>query len=381
MQKRHLFLLTMAVVFSFCPLLLGGNPDSQPEVRVAIVQDTGSLSIRISGAYEIVNPADQKVLSRGRNLKVTAAVSRNAILLGTEVFNQRSVAIRAGDSLILIDGRKFAGSIQLVRKDNGRLLVINRIGLEDYVKGILYHEVSHYWPMEVLKAQAIVCRTYAVYQIQESKRRDYDVTSDTYSQVYGGRTSERYRTTKAVEQTRGQVLAYRDKILPAYFHAVCGGHTEDASMLWNTELPPLKGLACPYCKEAPHYQWHAVLSLSEIEDKLQAAGYPAYAHIKDIQMLDRDASGRLANLKIITDTKEATLPAKDFRNAIGPNVIRSANFTVRLADRDAVFEGFGWGHGVGMCQWGAYFMAKQGSTYKQILLFYYPKTDVKALGF
>jgi stage II sporulation protein D len=176
-------------------------------------------------------------------------------------------------------------------------------------------------------------------------------------------------------------LAYQDKILPAYFHAVCGGHTEDASMLWNTELPPLKGVACPYCKEAPHYQWHAVLSLPEIGDKLQAAGYSAYAHIKDIQMLNRDASGRLVNLKITTDTKEATLPTKDFRNAIGSNVIRSANFTVRLADRDAVFEGFGWGHGVGMCQWGAYFMAKQGSTYKQILLFYYPKTDVKAFGF
>jgi stage II sporulation protein D len=381
MQKKHLFLLTMAAVFSFCPLLLGGNPDAQPEVRVAIAQDTSSLSIRILGAYEIVNPADQKVLSRGRNLKVTATVSQSAILLGAEVFNQRSVLIKASDSLILIDGRTFAGNIQLARKDNGKLLVINRIDLEDYVRGILYHEVSHYWPMEVLKAQAIVCRTYAVYQIQESKRKDYDVTSDTYSQVYGGRTSERYRTNKAVEQTRGQVLAYQDKILPAYFHAVCGGHTEDASMLWNTELPPLKGVACPYCKEAPHYQWHAVLSLPEIGDKLQAAGYSAYAHIKDIQMLNRDASGRLVNLKITTDTKEATLPTKDFRNAIGSNVIRSANFTVRLADRDAVFEGFGWGHGVGMCQWGAYFMAKQGSTYKQILLFYYPKTDVKAFGF
>ena len=371
----------MAAVFGFCPLLLGGNPDSQPEVRVAIAQDVGSLGIRISGAYEVVDPADQKVLSRGRSLKVTATVSQTAILLGKEAFNQRSVLIKTGDSMILVDDRAFAGGIQLSRKDNGKLLVVNRIGLEDYVRGILYHEVSHYWPMEVLKAQAIVCRTYAVYQIQENRRKEYDVTSDTYSQVYGGRTSERYRTTKAVDQTRGQVLMYQDRVLPAYFHAVCGGRTEDASVLWNTELPPLRGVACPYCKEAPHYQWHAVLSLSEIAEKLQAAGYPAYAHIKDIRMLQRDPSGRLVNLKIITDTKETQIPTKDFRNAVGSNVIRSANFTVRLADQDAVFEGFGWGHGVGMCQWGAYFMAKQGSTYRQILLFYYPKTDVKALGF
>jgi stage II sporulation protein D len=258
--------------------------------------------------------------------------------------------------------------------------VINQINLEDYLKGILYQESSHYWPQEALKAQAAVCRSYAVYQIEENKLKDYDVTSDIYSQVYGGKTSERYRTNRAVDDTRSQVITYKDKIIPAYFHATCAGHTEDAGLLWNIEILPLKGVVCGFCKASPHFNWHNVLSLSEIEEKLTAAGYKIKG-IEGITILGRNESGRILDLEIASAQKNIKISAKDFRNLIGPNLIRSTNFRVSIAQGDAVFEGLGWGHGVGLCQWGAYFMAKQGYTYKEILRYYYPQTDVKTLRF
>ncbi len=350
-------------------------------VRVAIIQDASSLRLKVKGGSEVVDPATQEVLSRNRNLNTTVTVYGGGILVGDIESNSSRLFIKAGDAdAITINGRRYKGDIELIKKDNLHLLAVNHIGLEEYIKGILYHEASHYWPMEALKAQAIACRTYAVYQAQESKTRDYDITSDIYSQVYGGRTSERYRTNRAVSQTQGAILTYQDKVFPAYFHATCAGHTEDASLLWNIDIPVLKGVPCEFCKESPHFNWHCVLELGELRQRLVNAGY-RMGMIKEIEVLGKNKSGRNTELKIITTSKEVKISAKDFRNIVGPNEIRSANFSVKVAGGDAVFEGLGWGHGVGLCQWGAYFMAKQGYKYEEILKYYYPQSDIKIIGF
>jgi stage II sporulation protein D len=234
--------------------------------------------------------------------------------------------------------------------------------------------------MEALKAQAIVCRTYALNACIENKSKDYDATSDIYSQVYGGRTSERFRTNNAVQETRGLVLTYKDKVFSAYYHATCGGHTEDASLLWDIDIVPLKGVPCGFCKDSPHFNWHYVLSIKELEEKLKEAGIKALK-INDVIVLGRDKSGRVTDLKVACGAKDIIISAKDLRSAIGPNIIRSTNFTLRIEKQDVVFEGFGWGHGVGLCQWGAYFMAKAGHNYKKILEYYYPQTNVKTTRF
>jgi stage II sporulation protein D len=100
--------------------------------------------------------------------------------------------------------------------------------------------------------------------------------------------------------------------------------------------------------------------------------------IKEIKILNRDNSNRIIDLEIISTKGSLVIPAKDFRSIIGPNTIRSTNFEVSVVGTDAIFEGLGWGHGVGLCQWGAYFMAKQGYTADKILKYYYPGSDVKA---
>jgi len=330
-------------------------------VRVAVIQDAPFVRLKI----------------KGKNLNTTVTAYKYGILMGDRAVRSDKLLIKSdGPDGIILGGRLFRGDIQFIKKDERRLLVVNYIDLEDYVKGILYNEASHYWPMEALKAQAIVSRTYAVYQMRQNRPRDYDVTADIYSQVYGGRASERYRTNKAVDETRGKILAYQDRALPAYFHATCGGHTEDASLLWNINIAPLKGVVCGFCRQSPHFNWHSVLSLEEIAEALNKDKY-RINNIKEIKILGRDNSGRISDLRVISAQKEFKISAKDLRNILGPNVIKSANFQVQVAGGDAVFEGFGWGHGAGLCQWGAYFMAKQGYTAGEILKHYYPGSDIR----
>jgi len=363
-----LILITVRFVFA----------DSPRYVRVAIIQDASSLSVKVKGFFKIRNLENNKVIYGAKSLNTTVAVYKDGIIFAQFKRGSNNLLIESDDpEAVIINGRLFRGNIQFIKKNN-KILVVNRIDLDEYIKGILYHEASHYWPMEALKAQAIVCRTYALFEMQENKQKDFDVTSDIYSQVYGGQESERYRTNKAVDETSGKAIFYQGKIIPAYFHATCAGHTEDASLLWNINLPPLKGVVCPYCKESPHFNWHYDLTLKEIAQKLFAAGFKI-TNIKNISIEGKDASGRITNLMFTSEEGDVVkVPAKDFRGIIGPNIISSTNFSVAIAEKDAVFEGIGWGHGVGLCQWGAYFMAKEGRNASEILKYYYPGTNVKA---
>ncbi|MEW6100997.1 MAG: SpoIID/LytB domain-containing protein [Candidatus Omnitrophota bacterium] len=344
---------------------------------MAIVEEADSLSLKVNGSYEIIDSVRKASLAQGNNLKTTVTVNKNHILIGKVNANTKKVMVKPGRGVVLINGRQFKGKVEFIRKLDGGLLCVNHIDLEEYIKGILYHETSHYWPIEALKAQAITSRTFAVNQMRENKEKDFDVTSDIYSQVYGGKYSERLRTNRAVDDTKGRLLTYQNKVFPAFFHATCAGHTEDASLLWNINILPLKGVACGFCKEAPHFQWHYVLTLKEIRDSLEKGNYNP-GEIRDIHISGRDKSGRVTNLKIVSKNKETVISAKDFRQLIGPNIIRSTNFTVAIVNHDAVFEGFGWGHGVGLCQWGAYFMAKQGRAYEEILKHYYPGAEISS---
>ena len=380
---RRIKLLTLIILLLHCctAALVTTSAEITNYIRVAIIQDTASLSLKTSGLFEITDINSRDVLYRGKNLKTTVTAYKGGILLAGKTFNLTKIVLSINEpDVAIINGRKFKGNIQFIKKDNLHLLVVNQINLEDYIKGILYHESSHYWPIEALKAQAIASRTYAVYQMQENRAKDFDVTSDVYSQVYGGSTSERYRTNKAVEETLALIITYQDKPIPAYFHATCAGHTEDASVLWKTDLAPLKGVACDFCKESPHYNWHYVIFIGELREELKNAGYNL-GMIKEIQILGRNNSGRVTELNLVTDRNELKIPAKDLRNIVGPDLIRSTKFNVSIEGQDAIFEGSGWGHGVGLCQWGAYFMAKQGWEAKKILQYYYPGTDVKTLGF
>ncbi|MBU1125135.1 MAG: SpoIID/LytB domain-containing protein [Candidatus Omnitrophica bacterium] len=372
-MKNPFLLLVTSYLLLITPLFA----HAAGTIRVAVLQDVESFSLKVHGPYEVKSLDDNETLWEGKELMTTVSTYARRILIGGHSISASRIVISpfSQEDIVLINGRRFRGDIQCLRLDAKKLTVVNILDLEDYVKGILYHEASHYWPMEVLKAQAIVCRSYAVYQKQANRSQVFDLTNDQYSQIYGGRTSERSRTNKVVEETAGLVLSFQEKVIPAYFHATCGGHTEDASRLWNTDVACLKGVVCKFCQGSPHYQWHCVLALSQIEESLKSAGYPI-TKMKDIRIISRNTSGRIVDLELISAKKSLTISAKDFRLALNPRILRSTNFTVRVAGNEAVFEGKGWGHGVGFCQWGGYFMAKDGRSFREILSYYYPGTEV-----
>ena len=346
-------------------------------IRVAVMLDAPELSLRIRGNYQIYALPLLEPLKKGKNLNnVIIEPTYSGISLGKERLKIYGIKIKPSSVAdICINNRKFRGEIDIIRTEDLKLLVVNRLDIEDYISGVLYHEVSHWWPMETLKTQAIAARTFAIYKSVESKNKDYDLRSDIYAQVYGGKTSEKFRTNRAVEKTAGKILIYKNKVFPAYFHATCGGHTEDASLLWNVNIAPLKGRRCKDCKKSPHFDWDKEVPLSTIEKKLNENGYK----IKDlngIRTSTRDASGRIKTISVIDSLGVEKIPANKFRLAVGPNVVRSTNFAVNIKGERALFRGKGWGHGVGMCQWGAYFMARRGLKAEKILAFYYPGTKI-----
>jgi len=365
-----------------CVPLVAMRPRSPvADVRVALLKHAPEVMVETRGGYTILDPAGNKVLSEGRRLPETRfSLDGHYITVGPKRFDVEHLRLSASREIVLsLNGmkRRFRGDIDFIRNPEGTLLVVNRLDVEDYIRGVLYHEISHRWPMAAMKAQAVAARSYALYQKKANAHKRYDLTSDIYSQVYGGKTSEKYRTNLAVERTRGEVLMFRGRLVPAYFHSTCGGHTENVTELWtHPDLPPLKGVPCRFCFHSPHYYWERKISLADIREKLNTPSRPV-KKINDIYITGRNASGRIRTLKIVQKNDAViTVSGKDFRQAIGPNLIKSNNYRVHLAGDSAVFNGKGWGHGVGLCQWGAQKMAQQGYDYRAILEYYYPHAVV-----
>ena len=371
--------IIMVAVCAACVMAFSETGKSQI-LRVAIIDDKSSVNISLKGRYKISALSSGKTILEGAYLIKTVTAADGGIKIGKAQTTMRQIRIKtARDGDVYVDSRRFRGDVDIVRKDNGKLLVINNISVEDYLYGVLYHEVSHRWPEECLKAQAIVSRTFALYQAKNSKSQPYDLRCDIYSQVYGGRTSEKWSTTKAVDSTKGKVLIYSGDIFPAYFHATCGGHTEDASNLWNIDLAPIKGVECGYCGRSKHYKWINKIPLSRVEGKLKDAGYKT-DKIVSVRIISKNPSGRADKIEI-KDSSAATviITAKDFRQMFGPNVVRSTKFDSSVQGAELVLNGFGWGHGVGMCQWGAFGMSENGKKCDEILKFYYPGAEITTI--
>jgi len=344
---------------------------------VAVAKGADSVKIFIAGNFKIVDCLSKTVLLEERYLPETDVVAADAgFKLGGKEISGNTISIEpVGGARIYINEHVFRGGIRVLKNEK-KLTVINAVDLEEYLYGVMRNEVSTWWPMEALKAQAIAARTYALSQINESKGKDYDVMADVNSQVYGGIFSEKWRTNRAVDETRGKVLTYNGAIFPAFFHATCGGSTFDAAYLWNIDLPPLKGVKCRWCRKSPHFYWERWISVSEVEGKLAAAGY-SVGDIIGFETTNRDPfSGRILELKVRGSKGDAAILARDFRRVIGADIVRSTNFKVTVVGGYVAFEGLGWGHGVGLCQWGAYYMSRAGKKAAEILEFYYPGSKI-----
>ena len=274
----------------------------------------------------------------------------------------------AGD--VLLSGLKYSGAIEIWKGDKG-LYVINDIPLEDYIKGVVAAEMKSSWDIEALKAQAVAARTYAIYQILNSPPgAPYNLTSTVLDQAYkGGNISP--NVEQAVDETKGEILTYGGKPIAAFYHSTSGGMTEDSAEVFGRALPYLKPVKTN-SELSPYFMWEKIIPVSEIEKALDLQG------IKEIGIDSYTVSGRARAIKITLETGQLTVPATDMRKKMGWDRLPSTLIT-RISRNNSlmVFEGKGYGHGVGMCQWSCLQMAKEGMTYRQILNYFYPGTTIQ----
>jgi stage II sporulation protein D len=269
---------------------------------------------------------------------------------------------------LLVDGTHYPGRIE-VWKDSAGLYLINELPLEEYVRNVVSAEVGPNWDLEALKVQAVIARTYALYQKSMNNTTNYDLTSSVLDQVYKGNVSDDM-ISRAVAQTRDEVLTYKGKLIEAFYHSTCGGETEDAKEVFGKSYPYLRPVKSK-CDLSPYWVWERKIPLEEIAKALGVSG------IRDIRIHSHTSTGRVRMLKVFHDKGVLSVKATDLRKKLGWKRLPSTKFAFTRQGDYLVFEGKGYGHGVGLCQWGALEMAREGRNYRQILSFYYPGTTIQ----
>jgi len=269
--------------------------------------------------------------------------------------------------------RPYRGLLELRRTPSGRLTVINEVDLEEYLYGVLKMEVDPAWPAAALRAQAVAARTLALHSLNRFAGEGYDVRATTDTQVYGGVAAEDPRTTAAVDETRGVVMTYQGRPIFAAYHSDSGGYTESSEFVWGGRYPYLQGVPDPYSTGAPNHEWSVRMDLRTFEDRLRGAGRMVDA-ISGVAVMSTTPSGRAGTVQITGAHGTLVLRGSDLRTTLGPDVLRSTLFIVRVTPDEqpmVEFLGRGSGHGVGLSQWGARGMAAAGRTFQEILSYYY----------
>jgi stage II sporulation protein D len=281
--------------------------------------------------------------------------------------------IRAG-GIVSVNRIRYRGEVECLFI-SGRMQVINEVGLEDYVAGILGREIYPDWDAETLNAQAVVARTYALYQRAENKGRAFQLEAGTASQVYGGVAAEAPAIWAAVAATRGEFLAYAGKPILAVYHSASGGQTASAEEVWGRALPYLVSRPVEDEEDSPDTYWRATISKTKLGRALSSLGI-GIGSARELAVVERSRSGRALRVRIRGNSGNQLLEARALRVALGESVIRSTLFEIRPANGAFVFVGSGHGHGVGMSQWGAQAMAQRGASYREIVQAFYPGTSL-----
>lgn len=226
------------------------------------------------------------------------------------------------------NARGYRGSLALIPLSDGRFNVVNTVGLEDYLRGIIKLEVNPAWPMEALKAQVIVCRTYTLKNLRRHASEGFDLCATSHCQSYGGINSEDPRCNRAIDETYGEILTYKGQLAAVYFHADSGGMTAEPSSVWGGEtIPYLTNVREPFPDQSPYSTWKVTLSCEQIQRALETMGI-RLGPIHSLIPVARDATGRVLLLRVEGDQGYRDIKGHAFRMAVGSNVLRSTLFDV-----------------------------------------------------
>jgi len=343
---------------------------SGPVVRILLFEADGTIAVRGGAAgVERIAPAG------GGALRVDGRVRPGPIHRHADGVGGTLRVTASGEDWQL------RGDLEVMRTPRG-LAAINALPIEDYLVSSVGGEMSPTWETEALRAQAVVSRTYALHELRENRGEPYDLRADTGSQRYRGVADESDTVRGAVASTRCRILTYGGEPILAAFHSTSGGRTASAAEVWGRSVDYLVSREVDGEDASPDTYWRVALSGATLGRALAEAGWRV-GESERVEIVSRSASGRVDRVRIRGDRGSAELTGRQLRSAVGETVLRSTLFEVRRSDSSEpggarfVFAGTGYGHGVGMSQWGARAMAARGAGYEQILASFYPGTRLE----
>lgn len=319
--------------------------------------------------------------------------------LRESTFVLKDVRIGIGFHWDRLEDQEFAGSLEIRTNSDGTQTAINTIDLEDYLCSVISSEMSANSPMELLKAHAVISRSWAIRAIANKPHEHFDVCADDHCQRYEGLRRMNKRAVEAVRATTGQVLMYNDEICDCRYYKCCGGRTEVWRTCWeDMDVPYIQSVTCDWCKhpspavlrlvlndydqETKDFRdWQVSYTSKELGQIIHFKSGTDFGDIIDLIPLHRGASGRIDQLEIV-GTKHRQVIGKELkiRLWLSPTCLYSSWFDIKKTansqSSDVCFQltGHGWGHGAGLCQIGAAVMASEGKSYEEILEYYYAGT-------
>lgn len=338
---------------------------AEPEVRILLKEGVADLEVTGRG-LRMTRDDEPPVRWPSNQLSLSAGSGR--VRAGDRA--ARRVIVTGADTLE-VGGRPYLGRMEVVAASN-RLTVVNRLAIETYLLGIVGSEMPAEWPLEALKAQAVAARTYALQRRlrERAAGRPFDLRDSVLSQVYRGADSIRPSVIAAVRETAGIVLTFRHEPAEALFHSTCGGHTLPSEAVFGSAVPYLRGRPCPWCRESHRHRWSLTLDAREIRRLLDRVGLS-----RGLERLERE--GEEAPVWIYDQRGRRAVEPEKIRAAFGYGRLYSTRFEIdRRGDRVRL-SGAGFGHRVGMCQWGARGMAAAGKSFREILRHYYDGAELK----
>jgi stage II sporulation protein D len=288
-------------------------------------------------------------------------------------------AIKEDASCLSFNKNKYVGMFYLIRQGTD-ILLINSLDIDDYLLSVVFSEGWPGWPMEVNKALVVASRTYLVEKILQANKskRPYHIVNSIKHQTYKGH-HKFIKLKQAVDETRNIFIAYNGHPIVAMFDSCCGGvipaKIEGLDCKKHPYLARTK--PCTYCKKSWIYNWKKELSKLEITEVLRK-DHPDLQEIKDIKVTERDPAGLVKQVFVIAPHKKLSISGKKMYSLF-PS-IKSFCYTIKKKGKGYIFQGKGYGHHMGLCQWGSLGMVEDGWNYKSILQFYYPETEFMQLS-
>jgi len=353
----------------------------EPIIRVLISKNN---NIRIRSDKSIPLTIEGKFFSSKKIKGLTLKNEKNRKILYFDKNKQKKYDLKSNQKFqvsssdgrgIWVGKKRFAGKLNLFVLDS-EILVVNVLGIEKYLSSVVGSEMPTKWPMEALKAQAIASRTYA---LKQKGNNLFDIDSTQRNQVYNGLESRTYKTIRAVKSTRSLVLTYKNKLINALFHSSSGGMTENSLDVWKNKYSYLSSVK-DFDKNNPKFKWQKKFSNNELTNL-----FPKIGGLKNIEILDITSTGRVKNVKLIGAYGSDQMTGVDLRKRLGlnSNFVRFKFFEEELNNKFPMQKGLtvfgqGYGHGVGMSQWGAKYMASKGQKAEKILKHFYRGVQIKS---